>query len=75
MKHIFENMYDAGGATRVALPKAWATFKNEWQAEYDRRAMIRGANAAERQAARKAQPKAKREPETFEGEVLQTRYA
>lgn len=68
MKHIFENMYDASGATRHALPIAWACFKEEWKAEYDRRAIIRGANAAERQAERKT----KRKAETFEGEATRT---
>lgn len=77
MKHIFENMYDAGGATRHALPIAWKTFKAEWKDEYDRRAIARGADAAQRQAERAAETtttkrtaKAKREPVIIDGEAV-----
>lgn len=77
MKHIFENMHDAGSATRHALPIAWATFKTEWKDEYDRRAIARGADAAQRQAERTAEAtttkrtaKAKHEPVIIDGEAV-----
>ena len=81
MKHYFENIYDASGATRHALPIAWACFKEEWRKEYDTRAIIRGAEATKRQAEQaqrnaefegvtKRAAKAKREPIIIDGEAV-----
>lgn len=69
IKNVFENMYDAGGATKHALPIAWQVFKDEWRKEYDTRAILRGADAAKRQAERTAKAKTKPEPQTIDGEA------